>query len=333
MATTSQYRPVWTPARKYPAESASSATARTVRRIATLERNSPRLVNIAARAGVDITYLGIAQLFGEPRAYPGQDTDWIIGPAGSSDTVIPMVQKERLQKLVHAGIDFPMVYVAHEIPKGQVAMPGEMTNTAKPQPVTLDQTTAAQAIGPVPPPAGTSALAERLADSSQRLLDAAPRRRAHRRSHRRRTFVIAAAPFALARRPRGRPGPYRLRRHPGRRPGTRTARRLVHARPMGVARHTQQRQLRRTTARSLSRNASHRGLTSPSARILRYCLGRRHMPPDSPPRPTGRLLWACMYDSAFYSSSISLSAAWSGERHILLSSGGVSTVSRSMAMR
>ena len=55
------------------------------------------------------------------------------------------------------------------------------------------------------------------------------------------------------------------------------------ARPMGVARHTQQRQLRRTTARSLSRNAIHRGLASPSARILRYCLGRRHMPPDSPP--------------------------------------------------
>ena len=86
MATTSQYRPVWTPARKYPAESASSVPTRTVRRIATLERNSPRLVNIAARAGVDITYLGIAELFGEPRAYPGQDTDWIIGPAGSSDT-------------------------------------------------------------------------------------------------------------------------------------------------------------------------------------------------------------------------------------------------------
>src|SRR5580704_6306849 len=107
MVTTSQYRPVWTPAREYPAQPATSATARTVRRIATLERNSPRLVNIAARADVDITYLGIAEVFAEPRAYPGQHTDWIIGPAGSSDTVIPMVQKERLQKLVHAGIDFP----------------------------------------------------------------------------------------------------------------------------------------------------------------------------------------------------------------------------------
>lgn len=198
MATTSQYRPVWAPAREYPAEPARSATARTVRRIATLERNSPRLVNIAAQAGVDITYLDIAEVFAEPRAYPGQHTDWIVGPAGSSDTSIPMVQKERLQKLVHAGIDFPMVYVAHEIPKGQVAMPGEMTDTTNRRPVTLDQQTAAQAIGPVPPPAGTSALAERLADSSQRLLDvlraAAPIAGAIAAA----PVVIAAAPFALA---------------------------------------------------------------------------------------------------------------------------------------
>jgi len=107
MAATSQYRPVWTPAREYPAEPASSALTRTVRRIATLERNSLRLVNFAARAGVDITYIGIADVFAEPRAIPGSTRTGIIGPAGGSDTVIPMVQKERLQKLVHAGIDFP----------------------------------------------------------------------------------------------------------------------------------------------------------------------------------------------------------------------------------
>ena len=198
MDTTGQHRPVWTSVREYPAEPTSSVTARTVRRIATLERNSPRLVKIADRAGVDITFLGIAEIFAEPRAYPGQHTDWIIGPAGSSDTIIPMAEKERLQKLVHAGIDFPLVYFAHEIPKGQIAMPGETTNTANPRPVTLDQQTAAQAIGPVPPPAGTSALAERLADSSQRLLDvlraAAPIAGAIAAA----PVVIAAAPFALA---------------------------------------------------------------------------------------------------------------------------------------
>ena len=151
-----------------------------------------------SRAGVDITYLGIAPIFAEHRAYPGQHTDWIIGPAGSSDTIIPAAEKKQLQKLVHVGIDFPLVYFAHEIPNGRIAIPGEMTNTAKPQPVTLDQQTAAQAIGPVPPPAGTSALAERLGHQLPAPAGHAPRRRAYRRSHCRRTLVIAAAPFALA---------------------------------------------------------------------------------------------------------------------------------------
>ena len=35
----------------------------------------------------------------------------------------------------------------------------------------------------------------------------------------------------------------------------------------------------------------------------------------------------------FYSSSISLSAACSGERHAVVGSGGLNTASRSMAMR
>jgi hypothetical protein len=46
-----------------------------------------------------------------------------------------------------------------------------MTNTADPRPVTLDLQAATRAIGPVPPPAGTSALAKRLGRHSQRLLD------------------------------------------------------------------------------------------------------------------------------------------------------------------
>ena len=52
MDATGQYRPVWTSARAYLGEPASRAPARTVRRIATLERDSPRLVKTADRAGV-----------------------------------------------------------------------------------------------------------------------------------------------------------------------------------------------------------------------------------------------------------------------------------------
>ncbi len=191
MHTTGQHWPVWAPARAYLDESASVLPARTARRITTLERNSPLLVKTAGRAGVDITYLGIAEIFAEHRAYPGQGTDWIIGPAGSHDKVIPMAEKRQLQELVHAGIDFPLVYMAHEIPKGQIAIPGEMMNMTDPQPVTLDRQTAARTIGPIPPSAGTTALAERLGRHSQRLLDVLGAAVSV-------AGAIAAAPFALA---------------------------------------------------------------------------------------------------------------------------------------
>lgn len=158
-------------AQRHPAEPTSSVTARTARRTATLERNSPRLVNSACRAGLEITYLGIAPLFDEPRAYAGQQTDWIIRPAADhNESIVPASEREKLQRLVHAGIDFPLVYVAHEIPKGRLAMPDRTTGAMKPQPVALDHATAAEAVGPVPVPAATSALAERLGHKSQHLL-------------------------------------------------------------------------------------------------------------------------------------------------------------------
>ena len=185
MATTGQHRPVWIPAREYPAEPASSAPARTVRRIATLERNSPRLVNIAARAGVDITYLGIAELFAEPRAYPGQHTDWIIGPAGSSDTVIPIVQKERLQKLLRAGIGFPHLRGPRD-PQGpgrHARQDDEHGQSATSQARSADRNPGHRA-GPA------ARRYQRTGRTARQQLPAparrAPRRRAHRRSHRRR---------------------------------------------------------------------------------------------------------------------------------------------------
>ncbi len=181
------------------AEPASGITARTARRAATLERGSARLVNSASRAGVDITYLDIAPLFDEPWAYAGSQTDWIIGPAADrSDAIVPAGERERLRRLIHAGIDFPLIYVAHEVPKGRLAIPADTATSAGSQPVTLRQEVAAAAVGPVPPPAGTTALADRLGRSSQRLLTmlrtaapiaagivAAP-------------VLIASAPFVLA---------------------------------------------------------------------------------------------------------------------------------------
>jgi hypothetical protein len=157
------------------------------------------VVKTAERAGVGIKFLGIAPMFAEPRAYGGPETDWIIRPANDrSDAIIPTAERERLQQLIQAGIDFPLVYVAHEIPKNRLALPAGTTDPAKQQAAILDPATAAEAVGPVPPPAGASAVAERLGHSAQRLLTvlrtavpivagiaAAP-------------IVIAAAPFVAA---------------------------------------------------------------------------------------------------------------------------------------
>lgn len=157
--------------REYPVDRAGSLPARTMRRAATLERNGPRVVKTASLAGVEIRCLGIAPLFDESRAYAGPQTDWIIRPAADrSDVVIPAGERERLQRLIQAGIDFPLVYVAHEIPKNRLALPAGTTDGAPSRPVTLDQATATEAVGPVPPPADASMAAERVGRSAQRLL-------------------------------------------------------------------------------------------------------------------------------------------------------------------
>ena len=171
MVTISHLPPVWAALHGEPAEPTGGITARTARHAVALERGSARLVRSAARAGVDITYLGIAPLFGEPRAYAGQQTDWIISLAADrSDAIVPAAQEEWLCCMVQAGIDFPLVYVAHEIPKGRLATAAGTANPTASGPITLCQQTAAEAVGPVPPPAGTTATADRLGRSSQRLL-------------------------------------------------------------------------------------------------------------------------------------------------------------------
>jgi hypothetical protein len=191
MYTTAQRQPEQA-AHGYPAEPASSTTARTNRRTATLERNSPRLIMSARRAGVDITYLGIASLFDEPRAYAGPYTDWIIRPAADhNDAIVPAAEGDKLQRLIRVGIDFPLVYVAHEIPKGRLAIPDRTTATMKLQPVALDHAAAAEAVGPIPVPAASSALAERFGHRSQHLL-------AVLRAALPIAGAIAAAPFILA---------------------------------------------------------------------------------------------------------------------------------------
>ena len=187
-------RPEQATAARHPAHQASGFSAQTARRVATLERSSPQLVRTAERAGVDVSYLGIAPLFDEPRAYAGPQSDWIIRLADPSDGIIPAVQLDRLQRLVHVGLDFPRIYVAHEIPKDRLAL----TTGTNDSPVTLGEIAAAQAVGPVPPPAETSAVAAQLGHRSQQLLTALRAALPIAGAVAAAPFVIAAAPFLAA---------------------------------------------------------------------------------------------------------------------------------------
>jgi hypothetical protein len=151
----------------------------TARAIETLELRAPLRVKEAGRAGVDIKYLGIAPLFAEPIAYLGELTDWVVSPVlTKTDTIVPAAERERMIRLVRAGITFPLVYVAHEVPKGRLPVePGPQgegnapgTVATRNRPVTLDRATAAAATALVPPTPESQALAERLGSTSQRIL-------------------------------------------------------------------------------------------------------------------------------------------------------------------
>lgn len=135
-----------------------------------LDRRSVKVLERAREAGVPITYLGIARLFAESRAYAGPQTDWVISPVTDlSDAVVPAAGRNALMRLADAGIEFPMIYIAHEVPKGRLAIPDSGSQMAA-QAVTVDRAAAEAAVGPVPAPAAASALANRLGHSSQRLL-------------------------------------------------------------------------------------------------------------------------------------------------------------------
>ena len=95
---------------------------------------------------------------------------------------------------------------------------------------------------------------------------------------------------------------------------------------MGVARHPDQRQLRRTTG-PLLRNASRRGLTFTIRKNPEVLPGKAPYARDLSPDRRDVCYGLVCTDSAFCSSSISLSAAWSAERHTLLSSGGAALTS------
>lgn len=144
---------------------------RLARRTAVLDRRSTHLVERASDAGVTIDYLGIAPLFSQARAYPAATTDWVVAPVTDlNEAVVPKAELGALRRLVEAGVDFPLLYIAHEILKGRISVPTSDGQPVSPRPTTLDRASATNAIGPIPPPPAALALAERLGRSAHHLL-------------------------------------------------------------------------------------------------------------------------------------------------------------------
>lgn len=97
----------------------------------------------------------------------------MLGPASrSEDLVVPRREQQVLQRLHNADIDFPLIYVAHEVTKEQTK---ELEPAAGQSHTVLNHEKASQIIGPVPAPAETVALGDKLEHRSKQLLRAARR--------------------------------------------------------------------------------------------------------------------------------------------------------------
>jgi hypothetical protein len=138
------------------------------RAVALLDRQADTTIERARQAGTDIEYLGINPLFAEARLYHGVDTDWVLAPASKhEDAVVPRRERQALQRLADANIHFPLIYVAHEVPKEKTK---ELVPTDGKTHVVLEHGKADELVGPVPAPVGTLELGDRLAQRSNQVL-------------------------------------------------------------------------------------------------------------------------------------------------------------------
>jgi hypothetical protein len=140
------------------------------RQLVALRDESERVVAQAGRAGVELECLGVQPLFGETRLYPGPERSWVLAPADDDPMVrrgelaIPGRELRALARLLEAGLDFPAVYVAHEVPTARLARAG-LPGRARVRPggfAPLDLLASQRLVEPVPVPARTARAARRL---------------------------------------------------------------------------------------------------------------------------------------------------------------------------
>jgi hypothetical protein len=130
------------------------------RRVATLEREAPRIMSLGRSVNANINYLGIAPMFNKALMFSGDETDWIVGPIGGTEIpVVPREHKKSLERLEAVGAHFPILYVAHEVKKGN--FPGSL-NAPSGSVASIPMEQVGEIVGPTPVPAGSVETAARL---------------------------------------------------------------------------------------------------------------------------------------------------------------------------
>lgn len=169
-------------------------------RLPVLARRAGNLSDLAVAAGAPLRYLGVAPLFVDTLAYRGSASDWVIAPAGVDPMIangplpIPADVRDRLRRLVAAGVDFPAVYLAHEVagstsgPKRGAGEHGlEVINPAM----------ARDLVGAAPPERRSQQLSTRLGGAVESVGRAARRSLRLSGNAARAAGAVAAAPFVL----------------------------------------------------------------------------------------------------------------------------------------
>jgi hypothetical protein len=138
-----------------------------------------RAREVLARAeeiGVAIRFLGYQPLFEGVRAYAGVENDWVLASAADDPLIrrgelaIPKAELRTLRRMLDAGLDCHAVYLAHEIPKGRLALP------SRPQPLesavaySLDPAVGELVVDSVPVPPRTATIARHLGTTAGALL-------------------------------------------------------------------------------------------------------------------------------------------------------------------
>lgn len=129
----------------------------------TLARQLAEAERRALSVGVPISYVGRAPIFAEPRLLVSSQTSWVVGPAREDPTrrrgriPVPSSELVKLRSLVQAGVEFPVVFTAHEVEHGRAF---QYAN-GRPE-LNLQADEAAALVGQAPPAAGVVEMSETL---------------------------------------------------------------------------------------------------------------------------------------------------------------------------